>query len=140
MRTCTYCGKRKPLTEFSSRGKGKTHSWCKPCVKDYDHKRYEIDWKQIRKRNEQHKKENVEWFNEYKTTLHCVVCKEDSPECLDFHHLDERKEMNISTMRRYHSKESILKEIAKCTVVCSNCHRKIHSGRISIVGLAQMVE
>jgi len=34
--------------------------------------------------------------------------------------------------------DTILKEVEKCIVVCSNCHRKIHGGKIAITD--EMVE
>ncbi len=45
--------------------------------------------------------------------------------CMDFDHLgNEPKEDEISTMvHRLTSERRILAEIAKCEVVCSNCHR-----------------
>ena len=49
---------------------------------------------------------------------------------LDFHHLDEgSKEFDLSTRGLTRSWEKIKKEIEKCALVCSNCHREIH-GRI----------
>jgi len=70
-----------------------------------------------------------EWFNEYRKGLSCSKCPENHPACLDFHHLDSsKKEFSISTaIRSRYSKKRIMKEIEKCIVVCSNCHRKIHA-------------
>lgn len=45
----------------------------------------------------------------------------------DFHHLDESQksfELGNSNMNR--SWESLVKEAAKCVLLCSNCHRKRH--------------
>lgn len=57
----------------------------------------------------------------------CVRCEESDLACLDFHHKDngETKEADIATMRRLSIKR-LLVEIAKCEVLCSNCHRKHH--------------
>lgn len=45
--------------------------------------------------------------------------------CMDFDHRpDEAKRFSISEIRyRYISKSVVLAEIAKCDVVCANCHR-----------------
>ncbi len=47
------------------------------------------------------------------------------PVCMDFDHLPgNKKSGNVSTMARLGwSTEKILAEIAKCDLVCSNCHR-----------------
>jgi hypothetical protein len=62
-----------------------------------------------------------------KVQLGCSRCPENHPSCLDFHHCDEEKEFCISDMiNEKHSEEKILAEIAKCEVLCANCHRKEH--------------
>ncbi|MBV0925676.1 HNH endonuclease [Halomicroarcula limicola] len=68
------------------------------------------------------------WVNELKATAGCSRCSEADPACLDFHHIDETgKEYQITTMiSNGRGKESLLDEMAKCEVVCANCHRKVH--------------
>ena len=69
------------------------------------------------------------WWKEYKTTLKCEQCGESHPACLDFHHLS--KETKVSTLNRLarnKGKEAVLAELAKCIVLCANCHRKLHWG------------
>ena len=58
----------------------------------------------------------------------CCYCGEDHPACLDFHHRDpDDKSFPLTKAHIGHrSLESIEKEIAKCDVTCSNCHRKLH--------------
>ncbi|MBV0902281.1 homing endonuclease associated repeat-containing protein [Haloarcula salina] len=58
----------------------------------------------------------------------CRRCDETDPACLDFHHRDdEEKEMTISQMITYgYSKAKISEEMAKCDILCANCHRKEH--------------
>lgn len=73
-----------------------------------------------------------QWLYEYKSKRGCGRCPENFPPCLEFHHKGgskEDKRMEISRMLQWgHSKEEILKEIAKCELLCSNCHRKEHHG------------
>lgn len=58
----------------------------------------------------------------------CVVCKENHPACLDWHHRDSSlKEFPVCRgISDGFSEEEIWKEIEKCDILCSNCHRKIH--------------
>ena len=60
--------------------------------------------------------------------MKCVKCGENHPACLEFHHNDpNKKEYNVSKIvNSTYSIKTILKEIKKCTVLCSNCHRKEH--------------
>ena len=61
----------------------------------------------------------------------CVDCGKRYPHyVMDFHHEgDEKKVATISKMVRQPSKyaiEMLKKEIEKCTLLCSNCHRLRH--------------
>lgn len=96
---------------------------------------------EVRKRwyenNKEQQKANVkrrrieirEWFRELKSTLKCERCGENHPATLDFHHRDPAtKEIGLwELQRKSWGKDRILAEIAKCEVLCANCHRKHHS-------------
>ena len=65
-------------------------------------------------------------LKEYKKTLSCVDCNysgKDHPEVLDFDHVRGDKKSSICFMKATASFKKVLEEIAKCEVVCSNCHR-----------------
>jgi hypothetical protein len=67
------------------------------------------------------------WFKEYKSSLSCLECGESHPACLEFHHLNpEEKKFSIGRKERRKSLKSLQDEIAKCRVLCANCHRKEH--------------
>lgn len=44
------------------------------------------------------------------------------PECMDFDHVRGKKFRKLSAMC-YYSDAILLKEVAKCELVCANCHR-----------------
>lgn len=69
-----------------------------------------------------------QWWRELKATKSCETCGEGSPECLHFHHRDPaQKAFEISdAVSRGWSRERILCELAKCRVLCANCHLKLH--------------
>jgi len=83
---------------------------------------------EINKRDRARKKEKREWINSLKKKCKCNKCKDNRYFCLEYHHLKpENKKFAISAaLRQGYGKESILKEIAKCIVLCSNCHRHLH--------------
>ena len=66
----------------------------------------------------------------------CCVCGYDKCiSALEFHHLNpEEKEFSISTNSNI-SFEKANKELKKCILVCSNCHREIHENLISVENL-----
>jgi hypothetical protein len=83
----------------------------------YDKKRTRIRRKKIK-----------DWFEEYKSRLVCERCGFDNPVCLDFHHKNPNNKIrNVCVMsRKGWSIKKILEEIAKCEVLCANCHRIRH--------------
>lgn len=85
---------------------------------------------QREKARERQAKRRIEfkaWFDEFKKTLKCSKCGFAHPAALDFHHENPtEKEYNIAYLKHNGSKESILKEMEKCIVLCSNCHRIHH--------------
>ena len=76
--------------------------------------------------------ENRKAYHEWKSTLACVYCGERESCCLEFHHLDPKsKDYELSKISSK-SIKFILREAAKCVVLCSNCHKKLHAGVIKL--------
>lgn len=71
------------------------------------------------------------WFKEQKTTLACNRCAENHPACLQFHHKDPgEKTVNLGrAVARGWGPARILEEMAKCEILCANCHAKEHLGQ-----------
>jgi hypothetical protein len=74
------------------------------------------------------KKIHKAWFVNYKKQLSCATCGESRPAALDFHHVKPCKSNKKvhKLVSDGHTKIRIEKEIAKCVVLCSNCHRIHH--------------
>lgn len=80
-----------------------------------------------------HKKRNKSFIAEYLKLHPCIDCGNNNIIVLDFDHLDASiKITEVSYMvNSGWSLENIIKEIAKCEVVCSNCHRiRTHNRRL----------
>lgn len=90
-----------------------------------DRKDYKKAQSQTKKRI---RKERREWLSEIKKTLKCERCGLADHRVLDFHHKDPgTKFAEVSVMvLNMAAKEKILEEIAKCEVLCANCHRIEH--------------
>lgn len=66
------------------------------------------------------------WFWEFKKKLKCLKCGFSHPAALQFHHR-ENKKYEIGKMIGVRFKhETLMKEIAKCDVLCANCHAIEH--------------
>lgn len=61
----------------------------------------------------------------------CIYCGETNVECLDFHHRDgEIKSFTIGkALQRSTPLKTLLRDIAKCDIVCPNCHKEHHPPR-----------
>lgn len=112
------------------RDKAKDREYKKIWNRAYYLKNKDKERERIRKR----KQEIKEWLSEYKVNLKCIYCNEREMVCLDFHHLDQtQKDKSLGWARNQGwGKERIRKEIEKCIVLCSNCHRKLHAGVIKL--------
>lgn len=80
----------------------------------------------IRARNLRDKKRKREYIQKLKS-VPCMDCKNSfNPVAMDFDHREgSDKKMNVSMLCNY-SWDRLLKEIEKCDIICSNCHRIRH--------------
>lgn len=64
----------------------------------------------------------------------CQICGYNREiTALEFHHKDEsQKDFGLSQRGLTRSWEKIKAEIAKCILVCANCHREIHAGLLQL--------
>lgn len=65
-------------------------------------------------------------LDEYKSTTPCADCGQTYPHyVMDFDHVRGEKMANVSHLARSHgSRTRLFAEIAKCDLVCANCHRE----------------
>ena len=95
--------------------------------KEYSRKYYEKNKEKIIIATTKYSKRGKEKWDLYKSALHCARCPETHIACLDFHHIDPtEKEYAISKLISSRMFTKAYKEVKKCIVLCSNCHRKLH--------------
>jgi hypothetical protein len=110
---CNSCQNTKSLSEFYRKNTENRHSSrCKQCLYDYQKERWI--------------KRKFEAINLLGGA--CVKCGyKKCIAALEFHHLDpKQKEYDWNDLRLQPWKV-VCKELEKCILVCSNCHREIHS-------------
>jgi hypothetical protein len=91
-------------------------------IKEY----YRTNKNGVKTRKELRRKKNRLFYLKEKSKLKCSRCNENHISCLEFHHLDpSKKESNVSCLSGY-SYQRIKKEMEKCIILCSNCHKKEH--------------
>jgi len=124
MKNCPNCNKNLPLNNFYKKANSSTgyQSWCKKCstqnrIKHYIENKSHEDFK-----NKERKNQRREWLATLKQQP-CTDCGQKFHfSAMHWDHLPEyEKKFSISSARDK-SKKEILKEIAKCELVCANCH------------------
>lgn len=119
----------KPLEDFAWRrkAKGQRHNYCRPCHSAYHREHYLANKaryvEQARIRNERERIARTRLLIDYFAEHPCADCGESDPIVLEFDHL-RAKRFNIGQVFSYRNWDDVLAEIAKCDVVCANCHRR----------------
>src|SRR5262245_49879165 len=117
VRTCKYCQTEQPEDAFEVcsviKGKSYRRLRCRRCKRAKTNERRSA----LRR-----------WLDEYKKALACERCGFADYRALEFHHPGgKEKDFNVADMiRSGFSREAILREIARCIVLCSNCHQIEH--------------
>lgn len=75
----------------------------------------------------------ADYIDTVKRTSRCHFCGVENPTVLTFHHLiPADKSFSISRSWKNKGLQTLKNEIAKCIVVCANCHLRIHAGEIEV--------
>ena len=113
MKTCTKCTTEKSIDEFVPiyDRPGKYRSVCRVC--------HRKDSAKHRATNRSKRRELIDSFKDRP----CADCgKTYPPYVMDFDHLGD-KLFNIADGTNSMTTQQVIDEIAKCEIVCSNCHR-----------------
>jgi hypothetical protein len=132
MPICNHCLEEKKPEEFNWRYKalGVRHPTCKECPKPFRKNWYEGDaharhLANVKERQYAAREAAQNFIYEYLAAHPCEQCGESDIRVLEFHH-NGGKDKAVSTMvSAGYSVGRIDAEIRKCSVLCSNCHRKI---------------
>lgn len=134
MKTCKECGAEKSLEDYYTykhSGKVTYYARCKPCHSAKLKATYTNGQRAANRRG--HRKRMRETVDKHKQ-VPCADCGKSYPSfVMDFDHVRGEKKYGIATMIGRNSLEELLAEIAKCDVVCANCHRmRTHSRAYSV--------
>ncbi len=125
------CLKIKAADQFYQRkGRRYLEAYCKSCTHTRGRANYRKNGAYYRATAKAKRDKIRAWMMELKSTLSCSRCGyNEYPAALDFHHRDPSKKLFrlAAATAKWKSQEMILTEIAKCDVLCSNCHRGLHT-------------
>ena len=123
IKRCGTCGAMKPVSEFHRRGAGH-QSVCRACRRTYDAAYHRRTRKRRLEQKRRYHAELLEWHRALKDGP-CSDCGgRFHPVAMTWDHcVPQTKSGDVSTMiGKRHPKRQILAEIAKCDLVCANCH------------------
>lgn len=125
VKRCCTCKQIKPLDDFNLLRSSKDghQPSCRACNAAYHRLHWDRHMEQIRKRRARRRAEAKAFVIEYLKAHPCVDCGETDIVVLELDHLRDKR-ANVSTLISGSEVWRIKEEIAKCDVVCCNCHRR----------------
>lgn len=130
---CSKCQRKLDVSFFAIKKGKQLQSVCKACQRLLSKEWYN--------NNKEHHLNNVKRTNasirdavrRWKESLSCTLCAEREPCCLELHHIDDNeKDFNLSYAWMSFGLPKFIDEVNKCIVLCSNCHKKIHKGVLTL--------
>jgi len=112
-KTCSRCKQEKLLSDFHFKNsESRYNSWCKSCLYELQKERWKL-----------RKLKVLKMFGGK-----CSVCGYNKNiAALNFHHVDPNEKDFVWNRLRQLKWASIIKELKRCQLVCSNCHMEIHN-------------
>lgn len=123
-KVCSTCNEEKPLTDYYLRNSrnNKPYDRCKKCFSNY-----------CSERGIERKIQSIKYKGS--SCVDCGIKFPDEPYVIfDFHHTDPNQKEFVWAQLKLKSDEKIKKELDKCELLCSNCHRKRHHKMVTPSG------
>ena len=137
---CSECKETLDLACFSIRSTSKDglQGRCKKCVAKYfrrhykSHRQYYLD--KTKRRRPVYRAQVVAYVMAVKAVNPCKDCGNQYPYyVMDFDHVSGVKVGNVAQMKSSATLSKVKREIAKCDLVCANCHRARTYNRKQVV-------
>lgn len=122
---CSLCKESKPLTtDFFATRKDRDgwQSLCRDCQKIYRKEHYLKNKQKYIDKASAYRIEFKRRFFTWLSTQQCADCENNDFRVLEFDHRYD-KLFNVSEILNSCSAKLLWEEVAKCDIVCANCHR-----------------
>jgi len=128
LRRCSRCGHQLPTECFNRLGDG-LQWWCRSCFAAYFRDRGDTHRRQSYAAKKARQRALRAQILEHLRHNPCVDCGEADPLILEFDHVGEKTASISVLLSQTASRRAVEAEIARCEVVCTNCHRRRTAGR-----------
>ena len=121
------------ISNFNKRAKSPDglQIYCKTCNSDKLKAHYKNQPERYKEKNKRRKRSRQEFIIAYLLGHPCIDCGESDIVVLEFDHVRGSKRKELATLVLDGvSLETLKEEIAKCDVVCANCHRRRTAKRL----------
>lgn len=116
---CSRCTSMKPATAFNRTGDGLT-AWCRDCYRDY-HRGRRASGRVVRRAASDRGRRHV---TSVLAEAACADCGLRDPVVMEFDHLGEKRSNVARLLGGGATPKRLDEEIARCEIVCVNCHRR----------------
>ena len=127
LKTCIKCGEEKEeeLFSWASKKDKRRVRQCKSCIAKLTASHFQRHKKEYSESLKRTRQRALEALREYKEKHPCKDCGNFFPYFIkDFDHVDRTQKVdNVSNFIRNGSGQGMWEEVAKCELVCANCHR-----------------
>jgi hypothetical protein len=123
LRRCGRCRHHLPTECFNRLGAGRQW-WCRACFAAYFRARGDLHRRQSLTAKLARMQELREYVLEHLRRTPCTDCGERNPLVLEFDHIEDKVASVAKLVSDGASKKVVDAEIARCEVVCANCHRR----------------
>jgi transposase-like protein len=123
LRRCGRCRQQLPTECFNRLG-GERQWWCRSCFATYFRARGDLHRRQSNAAKVARTQRMREHVLEHLRRTPCADCGECDPVVLEFDHVGEKAASISRLLSDGASKKAVDAEIARCEVVCANCHRR----------------
>jgi hypothetical protein len=123
LRRCGRCGHHLPVECFNRLGDG-LRWWCRSCFAAYFRERGDLHRRQSKQAKVARGRALRAYLLDHLRRHPCVDCGERDPVVLEFDHIEEKAATISVLLSHTAARKAVDAEIARCEVVCVNCHRR----------------
>lgn len=126
---CRDCDVKLTICSFNVRSNGKRSTQCRACASEASRKHYEANQDKVKAASRlsgpRSARRNRQWLRSFLADKVCMDCAESCADIMEFDHRRSVKRRTVSELvHSGASIKSIKAEIAKCDLLCPNCHRR----------------
>lgn len=116
LKICSSCHQEKPISAFYSQPKHKygVMSMCKDCFNKFCAERW--------------RDRKIKYIRQLGGKCQCCgyELNDHNSSVFHFHHINPQEKEYVWTKLRLFSDDKIQRELAKCQLLCANCHSLVH--------------